>query len=141
MLFGLASFVVCAALAPLLAAFFRAPELQGVVVAMGTVFVITGFRVVPQAVLQRELRFKDLAMNEGVQVTVVAVGSVVFAMLGLRYWTLVLSAVLAALLSTFLAIRLRRVSWKRPVWSEVEAAVRFSRQTVVSRLAWTIYSN
>jgi len=141
MLFGFASFAVCAAVAPLLAAFFRAPELQGVVVAMGTVFAITGFRVVPQAVLQRELRFKDLAMNEGVQVTIVSVGSVVFALLGLRYWTLVLSAVLAAVLSTILAVRLRRVAWRRPVWTDVEGAVRFSRQTVVSRLAWTVYTN
>jgi teichuronic acid exporter len=141
MLFGFASFITCAAAAPLLAAFFRAPELASVVVVMGTVFVITGFRIVPQAVLQRELRFKDLAMNEGVNVTVVAVGSVCFALLGFRYWTLVISALLAALLSTLLALRLRRVSWRRPVWHDVKEAVEFSRQTVVSRLAWTVYSN
>jgi PST family polysaccharide transporter len=141
LLFGVLSFAVCAAGAPVLASFFHAPELRGILIAMGTVFVITGMRVVPLAVLKRDLRFKELALNDGVQVTVVAAGSVLFAVLGFRYWTLVLSAVLAAILSTVLALRLVRMPWHRPIWRDVGQTVQFSRQTVVARLAWSAYSN
>jgi PST family polysaccharide transporter len=141
MLFGVVSFAVSCGAAPVLAWFFDAPELTGVVIAMSTMFLVTGARVVPQALLQREMRFRDLAINDGLQAIVLAVGSVVFALLGFRYWTLVLSSVLGALLSTVGVLRLVRVRFERPDWRTLAPAMTFSQQTIVSRLAWYVYQN
>jgi len=141
LMFGGLSFAVSCAAAPLLAWFFDAPELTGVVIAMSTMFVVTGARVVPQALLQRDMRFRDLALNDGLQAIVLAVGSVVFAFLGFRYWTLVLSALLGALLSTVGVLRLVRVGFERPQWGTLGPALTFSKQTIVSRLAWYVYQN
>ena len=107
-LFGLAGFAVSCVAAPLLAMFYRAPALTAVVIASSSIFLITGLRVVPQAILQRDLRFRDLAINEGFQAIVTALGSIAFALLGFRYWTLVLSSVLAALLSNVPVAHLSR---------------------------------
>lgn len=140
-LFGLAGFVVSCVAAPLLAAFYRSPDLTAVVIASSSIFVITGVRVVPQAILQRDLRFRDLAINEGLQAIVTSVGAIIFALLGFRYWTLVLSSVLAALLSTVFAVRLVRVPFQWPRWGEIREAVTFSQQTIASRVAWYLYQN
>lgn len=141
LMFGAASFLVSCIAAPLLASFFDVPDLTWVVIAMSTIFLITGARVVPQALLQRDMRFRDLAINDGLQAVVLAVGSVLFAWLGFRYWTLVLSAVLGALLSTVGVLWLVRVPFHRPHWATLEPAVRFSRQTILGRLSWYVYQN
>ena len=141
LLFGVVSFVVSCAAGPVLAWFFDAPQLTLVVIAMGSIFLITGVRVVPQALLQRDMRFKDLAINEGIQSLVLAVGSVLFAMLGFRYWTLVLSAVIGAAFSTIGVLRLQRLPFQWPQWKTLAPAVRFSRQTIMGRLAWYVYQN
>ena len=140
-LFGLAGFAVSCIAAPLLAMFYRAPALTAVVVASSSIFLITGARVVPQAILQRDLRFRALAINEGFQAVVTALGSIAFALLGFRYWTLVLSSVLAAIVSTVFAVRLVRVPFKWPQWHGLQEAVTFSQQTIASRLSWYLYQN
>lgn len=140
-LFGGVGFVVSCVAAPILAMFYRSPELVAVVIASSSIFLITGARVVPQAILQRDLRFRDLALNEGLAAIVTAMGSIVFAMLGFRYWTLVISSVLAALLSTAFALRLVRVPFQWPHWHGLREAVTFSQQTIVSRVAWYLYQN
>lgn len=140
-LFGVASLLVSIPAAPILGWYFEAPGLPLVVVAMSSIFVITGVRSVPQAVLQRDMRFRDLALNDGLQAITLAAGSVLFAWLGFRYWTLVLSAVLGALLSTLGVLRLVRVPFERPQWSTIAGAVSFSRDTIVGRLAWYLYQN
>lgn len=141
MLFGAASFLVSCAVAPLLAWFFDAPQLTSVVIAMGAIFLITGARVVPQALLQRDMRFKDLAINDGIQSIVLAVGAVLFALLGFRYWTLVLSAIIGAALSTIGVLRLQRLPFRWPQWKTLAPAVRFSGQTLMGRFAWYVYQN
>lgn len=140
-MFGAFSFLVSCVVAPLLAWFFRAPELTTVVIAMSTIFLITAVRVVPQALLQRDMRFRDLALNDGLQAAALAAGAVLFAYLGFRYWTLVLSALLGALLSTIGVLRLVRVPFHRPQWRVLQPAVTFSRQTIQGRLAWYVYQN
>ncbi|MEO6445703.1 MAG: lipopolysaccharide biosynthesis protein, partial [Gemmatimonadaceae bacterium] len=141
MMFGVASFVISCAVAPALASFFDAPQLTMVIIAMGSIFLITGARVVPQALLQRDMRFRDLAINDGVQALALAAGSVLFAYLGFRYWTLVLSAVLGAIFSTAGILRLQRLPFRWPKWKTLAPAVHFSRQTITGRLAWYAYQN
>jgi len=140
-LFGVGGFLVSCLVAPMLAAFYRAPPLTLVVMATSTIFLITAVGVVPQAILQRDLRFRDLAINEGFRAVATALGSIVFAFAGFRYWTLVTSEVLAATISTILALRLVRVPFLWPRWRELREPVTFSQQTIATRLAWYLYQN
>src|SRR2546429_9524381 len=95
---GLAVLVGCVSLlASVVAAFplghfFRAPQLPLVVVAMSATFVITSFKTVPFALLQRDFRFKQLALIDLGQAVVLAISMVGLAVAGLRYWTLVCGA-------------------------------------------------
>jgi PST family polysaccharide transporter len=140
-LFGGLTFLVSCAVAPLLARFFNSEPLTLVVIAMASTFLITGIRVAPMALLQRELRFRDLAINDAVQALTLAVGAVTFALLGFGYWTLVLSAILGAMLSTLGVLRLAPLAFRWPNWGAIAPAVRFSGETVMARLSWYFYQN
>src|SRR5438128_137398 len=138
---GLAGVIVSCVAAVPLGQFFRAPQLPMVVVAMSSTFLITGFKTVPLALLQRDLRFKALALVDTAQATVLAVSMIGFALLGLRYWTLVLGAVLGALLSTGVILMLRRHAMSWPRLESLRQAVTLSWHVIVSRISWYAYSN
>jgi O-antigen/teichoic acid export membrane protein len=140
-LLGLASMLASCIVAIPLGRFFHAPQLPLVVVAMSTTFVITSFKTVPLALLQRDLRFKALALIDLSQALVLAISMVGFAVAGFRYWTLVCGAVLGALFSTGAILRLRhaRFAWPRP--KSLQHAMTLSSDLVIARLCWYASAN
>jgi PST family polysaccharide transporter len=144
---GLAVLIGCAGLGASWAAaiplgrFFDAPQLPLVVVAMSATFVISSFKTVPFALLQRNLRFRALALIDLSQAVSLAIVMVGFALAGLGYWTLVGGAVLGALVSTGAVCRLCRVSlaWPRP--RSLKRAMTLSFDVLISRLCWYTSAN
>jgi len=140
-LLGLAGLLASCAVAIPLGRFFHAPQLPLVVVAMSTTFVITSFKTVPLALLQRDLRFKALAFIDLSQALVLAVSMVGFAVAGFRYWTLVCGGVLSALISTGAILRLRRAPLAWPRRTSLKPAITLSSNVLISRLCWYASSN
>ena len=140
-LLGLAGVLASCAAAIPLGHFFRAPQLPLVVVAMSSTFVITSFKTVPFALLQRDLRFKALALIDLSQALVLAISMVAFAVVGLRYWTLVCGGVVGALVSTGAILRLRRVPFARPRLKALRQAMTLSSDVLISRLGWYVSAN
>ncbi len=140
-LLGLAGLLASCVVAIPLGRFFHAPQLPLVVVAMSTTFVITSFKTVPLALLQRDLRFKALAFIDVSQALVLAVSMIGFAVAGFRYWTLVCGGVLSALISTGAILRLRHApfGWPRP--KSLTHAMTLSSDVVIARLGWYISAN
>src|SRR5256884_3672084 len=140
-LLGLAGVLASCAAAIPLGHFFRAPQLPLVVVAMSSTFVITSFKTVPFALLQRDLRFKALALIDLSQALVLAISMVAFAVVGFRYWTLVCGGVVGALVSTGAILRLRRVALARPRLKALRQAMTLSSDVLISRLGWYVSAN
>jgi O-antigen/teichoic acid export membrane protein len=140
-LLGATGAVVTCALAPLAGLIFHQSVVVGVVLVMSLTLVVSSFRSVPWALLQRELRFKRLAVYQAVQNVALAGLSVALAAAGFRYWTLVIAAVLSAFGSTAVTLLLHRVPFAAPDWRRLRGALTFSRDVVVTRLAWYAYTN
>lgn len=140
-LFGLISFGLSFLAAPLLGIFFQTPELRAVVIAMSAAFVLGSFRTVPQALLQKELRFPRLAVIEGSQAVLRAVTMILLALGGFGYWTLVIGNVLGALYWTALTLHSRRHGYAVPRWREIRPALRFSWHILGGRIGWYVYSH
>ncbi|HEY3194425.1 MAG TPA: lipopolysaccharide biosynthesis protein [Candidatus Dormibacteraeota bacterium] len=140
-LLGLAGLLASCAVAIPLGRFFHAPQLPLVVVAMSTTFVITSFKTVPLALLQRDLRFKALAFIDLGQALVLAISMVGFAVAGFRYWTLVCGGVLSALISTGAILRLRHAPFGWPQPKSLKHAMTLSSDVVISRLGWYVSAN
>lgn len=141
-LLGVAGMVGTTLAAWPLGLYFRRPdELPPAIVALSVTFLIMAFRSVPQAVLQRDLRFKALAAVEGIEALVYSAANIAFALLGFRYWSLVLGGLTAKLLGTVLTNSMSRVPLARPTRAGLGGMLGFSRDLMVGRLAWYTYTN
>ena len=86
---GVGLMLVTAALAPVLAKFYREPRLVNITLLLSLTFLIGGLRVQPDALLKRQMRFLSLAIRDLTSSALgVAVG-IAMALRGAGYWALV----------------------------------------------------
>ena len=138
-LLGFGGFLVSAIMAVPLAVFFRAPDLRGVITVMSFAYVISGFQTAPSALLQRELRFRFLAVAEGLQSILQAVVTVLLALLGFGYWAIVLGGVLGTAFLTIVTVSKRQLWFARPRLRAIGPALTFSTQILMMRLSWLVW--
>jgi teichuronic acid exporter len=137
--------VLCALSAVLaipISMFFGEPAVRAVVIALGFKFIIDSVGMVSRALLSRDLEYRALAVIDGVEAVVLAVSTLLFALAGAAYWSLVLGTLVGGVAGTAVAV------WRRPyrlAWPgrlrDIEHSVRVGRDVVISRIAWYTYSN
>jgi O-antigen/teichoic acid export membrane protein len=140
-LLGIASFTAACLAAFPVGWFYHSAALPPVIIAMSFTLVISGFRIVPGALLQRDMRFPRVAVLDAVQGLLQALTTVVLAMLGFRYWSLVLSALLGAVVGTAATVISRPYQLKLPRWKTLRPVLPFTRNLLVARLFWYAYEN
>jgi len=140
-LMGLAAVVLSCAAAWPLGWLLDSDPLPPIIIALSGVFVVTSLRIVPQALLQKELRFKLLALVDATKSVAQAVALVTFALLGFGYWTLALGALAAEITATTILLLVRRHAILKPRLDSIRHAVSFSSDVMLSRIAWYLYSN
>lgn len=88
---GLSAFLmaVVLALSPALALFYHEPRLTWVAAAIGCTFLLGGLTVQHQALLRRNLRFKELAVIDIISLATGVLTAIGMAIAGFRYWSLV----------------------------------------------------
>lgn len=121
--------------------FFREPRLPLVIAVMSSAFFISGFRVVPQALLQKRLEFRKLALIEGTQSIVGAASTLTMALLGFGYWTLAFGMVISATVYSVLVVLQNPTGFRRPRFAAIRQPFTFSSHMLVARFAWYGYSN
>ena len=89
---SIVSSLVVAAMAPVLAWFYRDSRLVGITLLLSTTYLLSGSTVQHQALLKRQMRFKAMAVIEVGALTTGVIVGVVMALLGFRYWSLVASS-------------------------------------------------
>jgi PST family polysaccharide transporter len=141
LLMGLGSFVIAAAAAYPVGIFYHAPALPPVIMALSLTLVITAFRVVPGALLQRDLRFPRVAAIDATQGIIQAAATVILALLGFRYWSLVIGAVLGSVIGSVATVIARPYPLRRPRWQTLRPVLPFTRNVVAGRLFWYAYQN
>jgi PST family polysaccharide transporter len=118
------------------AAFFKEPRVQLVIIVMSVTFVFTGIDVIARALLRRDLQFKRAAWVQASQNIAQAVVSLALAVLGFGYWALVLAAVAGQLVRMVAAVASRphRISWPSDLAS-IKSELWFGSHVVVSQFA------
>ena len=94
------------ALAAPIAGLLGQPRLAPVVMALAPTLLGTALSAVPMAILQRELRFRELALREMVASLVSAVAGVGLAVAGAGVWALVAQSLTQAVAGTLLVWRM-----------------------------------
>jgi len=111
LLVGVVLALVCLAAAPALVSFYGEPRLFWVAALLGTGFVFNAAGVQHSAILQRQMRFVALAVNDTLSwLASVAIG-IGLALAGYGYWSLVWMALSLSAVST---LGLWLTTWWRP---------------------------
>jgi O-antigen/teichoic acid export membrane protein len=86
---GLTLTSITAALAPVLAWFYREPRLNAITLVLSLTFLIGGLRVQHDALLRRQMRFWSLAIRDVVSYVIAVPVAITLAWRGLSYWAVV----------------------------------------------------
>ena len=106
--FGILLGTIVWSLAPVLAAFFRIPEVTPVLRALAWVFPLRGLAVVAESLLERELRFRPIANLDIVSYAIgYGVVGITLALRGAGVWALVAANGAQVLVRTTLLLRLQ----------------------------------
>ena len=104
-------------------------------------FLFLGYRTVPYALLQKEMRFKLLALLDGFQVLAQAFATLALALFGFRFWALVIGGLMGTIASAALPFFWQPQTYAFPRWQSIRKALTFSRHVCVARLSWYAYDN
>jgi PST family polysaccharide transporter len=128
--------------APMVSAFFNAPDLTGPLIVQSFLFVTTAIKVLPRSLMTRDMQFRRVAAIDAGEQAVSGLAMLTLALLGYGYWSLMAGMAIGGVASMLLALawRRHRLGWPRE-WSEVSSAVSFGSHVMVARLAWYTYSN
>jgi len=105
---GLALTSITAALAPVLAWFYREPQLEYITLVVSLTFLIGGLRVQHDALLRRQMRFSSLAIRDVASYALAVPIAITLAWRGAGYWALValpLTLNLTGMLLSWLMVR------------------------------------
>jgi O-antigen/teichoic acid export membrane protein len=111
--------ILAIALAPVIAGFFRQPEVIPLLQVLSLTVLITSFGRVPLVLLSRELDFRRRLFPELTASVVASIAAIVLAFRGLGVWSLVWREIIRAVLVTALVWF---VSSYRPRWQFSRAA-------------------
>lgn len=100
---------------PLLAAYFREPGLDALAKTLAFVFLLVPFRVIPNAQLDRALKFKVRAQIELVSAVAAAILTLVLAVAGAGVWALVAGTLANRALQAAI-LMIRQPWWIRPAF-------------------------
>jgi PST family polysaccharide transporter len=89
-------------LSPLIAVFYKQPELMKLSMVLGTTFFISSISSVPNAILSKEMQFERIAIVEISVIFISGITGILFALRGFGVWSLVYKSVVGAVLSSFL---------------------------------------
>ncbi len=124
----------------LLADFYGQPAVRGFVLALSLTLVIDALRIVPTAMLQRELSFRSAALvdfTKAVGQTATVVGA---AWAGAGAWALVLGLIVSSALSGVGALWRYPLRPRRPTWERIRPTLALARHALTANLSWSTYT-
>jgi O-antigen/teichoic acid export membrane protein len=112
--------------APLMADLFHTPELAGVLRVLTLSTIINGLSVVPIAMVNRQLRFKELAAIQSVSVLIGGTVGIVSALAGAGYWAIVTQSLVLDGLALIGLLRLSGLPGVSRSFGRLREMLRFS---------------
>lgn len=90
---GLCLMLIFIAISPLIAVFYKKPELQPILMVLAINFFISSFVIVQQTILTKEMEFKKLAIRDILAVIISGIIGIFLAYHGFGVWSLVYQSI------------------------------------------------
>ena len=122
------------------ARFFAEPQLEPVMQVLGLAFLVAPFGVIPAALLERELRFRERSLVELSAALTTSVLVLCLAYRGWGVWALVAGNVFQSSWRTVALNRVRPfLHWPSFAFDRREPLFAFGRDVLIARLLWFYY--
>lgn len=124
---GLSFWIFIIAASPIISRFFGEESLVGILSLMGVTFFIHSFGSVQRALMQKNMRFRTLAIIEISAVSFNSILAIILALAGLRVWALVWGFVFGTIFSTIMIWY--KSSWRPKLyfkWKNIQSIFYFS---------------
>ena len=118
---GLCLMLIFIAISPLIAVFYKKPELQPILMVLAINFFISSFVIVQQTILTKEMEFKKLAIRDILAVIISGIIGIFLAYHGFGVWSLVYQSIVFTLINSLF---LWTVSSWRPKFQFASADIR-----------------
>jgi teichuronic acid exporter len=138
---GVGAFLVTALGAPLLVAFYGEPRIGPVLLVLACGFLCTALAVVPIAIMQRELRYRALAVLDFAKAITTTGTVVVLATMKYGYWALVIGNLAGTVVFAVASYSLSPQRFARPQWTLVRSPFVHGSYLLLGSLAYAIYAN
>jgi O-antigen/teichoic acid export membrane protein len=92
--------------APYIGRFYGTPEIGWILPIVALNFAVGSLSMIQQALLSRDLRYREMATIGSIDIMVASIAAVVFAFFGFRYWSLVLGDVCGGIVKWAYGIKL-----------------------------------
>ncbi len=119
--FGVVAALLCIATAPVVGWLFQSDAVIGVLQVGSISILIAGFQLMPFGLLRRNLEYRRLAISEAIQSLAQAGFTVIFALLGWGYWSIVWGITLGRLAITATLVSWHWVGLSIPKWQDIKA--------------------
>jgi PST family polysaccharide transporter len=139
LLLGFAAAALSIALAGPMATFFASPALEAVLMVMSLSFVASGVKVVPYALLARDLAYRTLALVDGASAVVAGIVTLTLALSGATYWSLVIGALVQSVCLATLPLASRRIGVAMPDVRSIAEPLRYGYQIIRQRIFGHVY--
>lgn len=125
----------------LIAAIFREPEVATIIMALAIIFPINSLRLVPEAMLWRNMEFKKKASAELIAAVIAALVTLTLAELGYGVWALVAGIFVASVMRTSLIIYMYG-AWIRPTtnFRGLRDVLHFGAWLVTEKMMFVVYA-
>lgn len=105
---GLLLTILMVGFSPLIAYFYKQPQLTKLSMLLGTTFFIASFGIVPRSLLQKEMEFKTLSLINIIVVSLAGIFAIFLAFNGLGVWSLVHRQIVSVTLGTILLVTIKK---------------------------------
>lgn len=134
--------VITALVAPLAATYYNQPEILPVMLSLSISIVVGMIGSVPNVLLVRQMRFREINIITGVEGVIAAAIGVTIAKIGLAYWALIIPILGATIVKTVLSFWFFRYKPKFNFsMREIKRASNFGFSVMISNLAYYFASN
>jgi PST family polysaccharide transporter len=140
-IFGTGSFLLACLFAWPAALFFKTARVAPLAVVTCIALIPVGLRSVPEGLLNKEMRFKELSLFDAIAVIASAAVTVLLAWLGFRYWALVLGNLFAEITRCAIVLTLRHHRFAWPRMATIGEPLTFGRRILLATFAWSTYNS
>ena len=130
---GVVAMAVTLLVAPWVANFFHTPELTAVLQVTSILVMINALAVVPTSLLNRQMGWRPIAITQAIGIFVGGVISVVAAMMGAGYWSIVIQNILIGLVTLIGLLLVTGVPPVRASWQRIRELWAFTWGLMGSR--------